>query len=69
MKEKIKCISCFGWEWDAGDINDWDTCPKCDFPRKYIGWIEHLQSEIEGLRGENARLQRKLKGIMSDELG
>ncbi len=62
---KKKCISCFGWEWDTDNINDWDTCPNCDFPAKFIGWIEHLQSEIVDLRNENGRLQRKLKEMWS----
>ena len=65
MNDEIECINCHDWLWEKEE-NEWDTCPNCDFPRKYIGWIEHLQQEIRDLQGENDRLRHKLTGVLNE---
>jgi hypothetical protein len=54
------CVCCHEWSFPKDEFEDEETCPNCDFPRKYEGWIEQLQGEIAYLKHDVNRLERQL---------
>jgi len=62
----ITCICCHDWEFENEDFEEWETCPNCEFPRRFTGWIEQLQSEIASLKEENQRLHKRLNSAFTN---
>lgn len=64
---EFKCVSCEDWTWDKNkeEFENWVTCPNCDFPVKFTGWIESMQLEIRNLQKENTILITKLTAVLT----